>query len=398
MVLRKHALLTTLVIVFSALLYMLWHISRARAPNVSRTRYLPISFAIHERYVLPPTSECVSTKNQSLATVIPGNKSTYIFADEAAYYADYRRSFYALTMKKGGWDCFRHYEILANGCVPFFLGIDDIPPLTMHTFPKELVQQAMRLPGVPTEESVKTSLTSTAPYTAESFQIDFSVFNETAYCELRQQLLQHAREHLTTRALGQYVVEQIRSLRPSVSVYRPRVLLITEPSVEYQSGFLYIGLVEKLGNALSTYPRRKAIVHADRRNDTNAYGRGFGFQGLLPTTGLHTDHAEAEADHAYRAIMEYRLQNGAFDAIIVTNGGNEYCKVDSYQAVFDAEHRATSLRAIIRQYRARHPESVLMFVDGSDLGGCHTTDLPNVDAHFVRETANAVSGPLMLRT
>ncbi|KAK3247815.1 hypothetical protein CYMTET_42697 [Cymbomonas tetramitiformis] len=301
-------------------------------------------------------------------------------------------------MRKGGWDCFRHYEILANGCVPFFLGIDDIPPLTMHTFPKELVQRAMRLPGVPTQKSVINALTSTAPYTADSFRIDFSVFNETAYCELRQQLVQYARERLTTRALGKYVVKQILSLRPSVPIPGRGVLLITEPSVEYQSGFLYIGLVEVLGSKLSTYPRRKAIVHADHSNDTNAYGRGFGFQGVLPTTGLYADHAEEEADHAYQTIVEYRLQNGGFDAIIVTNGGNEYCEVDLYQAKFNGGRRTTSLRAKVLEYRARHPDSVLMFVDRSDLGGCHTTDLPNVDVHFVRETANALSGPLLLQS
>ncbi|KAK3288314.1 hypothetical protein CYMTET_4204 [Cymbomonas tetramitiformis] len=256
-------------------------------------------------------------------------------------------------MQKGGWDCFRHYEILANGCVPSFLGIDDIPPLTMHTFPKELVQQAMRLPGVPTEESVINALASTAQHTADLFQIDFSVFNKTAYCKLRRQLMQYARERLTTRALGEYVVEQIRSLRPPVPISGRGVLLITEPSVEYQSGLLYIGLVEILGSKLFTYPYRKAIVHADHRNDTKAYGRGFGFQGVLPTTGLYADHAEEEADHAYQTIVEYRLQNGGFDAIIVTNGGNEYCEVDLYQTKFGIGRQTRSLRTKVLEYRTR---------------------------------------------
>jgi len=44
----------------------------------------------------------------------------YAFADEDAYRADLQRSHFGITMRKGGWDCMRHYEIAANGCVPCF--------------------------------------------------------------------------------------------------------------------------------------------------------------------------------------------------------------------------------------------------------------------------------------
>ncbi|NJK60166.1 MAG: hypothetical protein HC918_07920 [Oscillatoriales cyanobacterium SM2_1_8] len=44
----------------------------------------------------------------------------YAFADEGAYYEDIGRSHYAVTMKKAGWDCMRHYEIAANGTVMAF--------------------------------------------------------------------------------------------------------------------------------------------------------------------------------------------------------------------------------------------------------------------------------------
>jgi hypothetical protein len=29
--------------------------------------------------------------------------------------------------KKGGWDCLRHYEIIGNGCMPYFENIEKCP-------------------------------------------------------------------------------------------------------------------------------------------------------------------------------------------------------------------------------------------------------------------------------
>ena len=39
--------------------------------------------------------------------------------------------------KKAGWDCYRHYELLMNGCLPFFLDINDCPELTCRSLPKK---------------------------------------------------------------------------------------------------------------------------------------------------------------------------------------------------------------------------------------------------------------------
>jgi hypothetical protein len=49
-----------------------------------------------------------------------GLRDDYLFADEADYYRDLRRSRFGITTKRGGWDCLRHYEIAANGAVPCF--------------------------------------------------------------------------------------------------------------------------------------------------------------------------------------------------------------------------------------------------------------------------------------
>jgi hypothetical protein len=42
-------------------------------------------------------------------------------------------------MKKAGWDCMRHYEILGNNCIPYFIDLEDCPKNTLTNLPKELL-------------------------------------------------------------------------------------------------------------------------------------------------------------------------------------------------------------------------------------------------------------------
>ena len=102
---------------------------------------IPINFAIPASAVL---SE-VPVKTQAVATVIPGRPETYIFDNEEAYHEDYARSAVAVTLKKAGWDCLRHYEIMANGCVPYFIGLERCPSHTMIQLPKRFFRSMQKL-------------------------------------------------------------------------------------------------------------------------------------------------------------------------------------------------------------------------------------------------------------
>jgi hypothetical protein len=75
--------------------------------------------------------------------LIPGDKNTNIYKDENSYNNNYNESWFAFTYKKGGYDCLRHYEILANNTIPFYIDIEKIPLKTMTTFPKKIVKKAM---------------------------------------------------------------------------------------------------------------------------------------------------------------------------------------------------------------------------------------------------------------
>lgn len=99
----------------------------------NRPRLYPISFSF-------PTSKVnfKKDKNKDKAFITPLDRKTYIYNDEESYYNDYRESRFGITLKKAGWDCLRHYEILGNGCIPLFINIGNCPENTMHDFPKQL--------------------------------------------------------------------------------------------------------------------------------------------------------------------------------------------------------------------------------------------------------------------
>ena len=138
---------------------------------------VPITFAIPTPKLAQPNK----TKTQDYATCIPGQPETYIFKDEQPYYDDYQKSYYGVTMKKAGWDCMRHYEILGNYCMPYFVGLEDCPIDTLVKFPKELLLEARELANN---------------------------FDEQKYYSILDKVFEHTKQHLTTKSLAKYVIER----------------------------------------------------------------------------------------------------------------------------------------------------------------------------------------------
>jgi O-antigen/teichoic acid export membrane protein len=103
----------------------------SRLPSIRRMQ--TISFSIPEEKLVP---DLPRDKDRLLSSHVVdrevaariGGSTTYVFDDERAYYADLRRSRFGITTKRAGWDCLRHYEQAANGCVPCFRDLDRKPP------------------------------------------------------------------------------------------------------------------------------------------------------------------------------------------------------------------------------------------------------------------------------
>jgi len=94
--------------------------------------FRPISFSIPEEKIVK--SLPVKTKlfpkhivDPEVARQVEGSQTSYAFESERAYYADLQAAKFGITTKRSGWDCLRHYEIAANGCVPCFRDLDKKP-------------------------------------------------------------------------------------------------------------------------------------------------------------------------------------------------------------------------------------------------------------------------------
>ena len=138
----------------------------------------PISMAIPDS-ILHTGSNTQKTK--LFGTVYPGKPETYIFKTEQSYYEDYQKSYFGVTFKKGGWDCLRHYEILGNRCIPYFIDLESCPRNTLSNWPKKLILK--------TNEYAKNCKVP------------------PEYYELLEELYSYAKQNMTTADLANYVIE-----------------------------------------------------------------------------------------------------------------------------------------------------------------------------------------------
>ena len=138
---------------------------------------IPIHFAIPENKM----TQIKLDKIQEYGSIIPG-QGGYKFNIEQEYYDDYNKSYFGVTLKKAGWDCMRHYEILANNCIPYFTDLHECPKNTLTNLPKELLLEARELA---------------------------SNFDESKYFSILDELFEYTKSHLTTKELAKYVLEKI---------------------------------------------------------------------------------------------------------------------------------------------------------------------------------------------
>lgn len=131
----------------------------------------PISFAIPESQLI----DYDPIKEKVFSYIVPYDLKTYVFTSEKMYYNDYAISYYGRTRKKAGWDCMRHYEILANMCVPYFFQLEECPKTIMTNFPKDVILETNKY--------------------AEKGKI------HPQYDQINRYLFDYTKKHLTTKQL-----------------------------------------------------------------------------------------------------------------------------------------------------------------------------------------------------
>jgi len=191
----------------------------------------PLTFGIPSKHV----QDAVQPKGKELSTVVPGDWSTYAYMPredqtpqqraqlERDYYVDMQRSFFGLTWKKGGWDCLRHIELLASGCLPLFTDIARAPRGVLSLYPKRVFQLLldfpgiMNLTGVPGRQGTPTSTDPSFDPKDRVVVIDQEKINLPLYATVVNVLLEFTRDRLTTEAVAAHVLS-----RMGVPIVRPR--------------------------------------------------------------------------------------------------------------------------------------------------------------------------------
>lgn len=148
--------------------------------KINNYKYLfPISFSIPKEKICD-NKRIKKTKN--LSDMIPGTK--YIYDNEKDYYEGYQKSFFGRTFKKGGWDCMRHYEILANYCLPHFPDLKQCPSTIMTNFPKN--------------EILKSNIL-----------FDKGGFGSDEYYDILNSVFEYTKNNLTTECAAKYVINTV---------------------------------------------------------------------------------------------------------------------------------------------------------------------------------------------
>ena len=233
----------------------------------------PITFSIPEEKVI----NYIPQKTKILSDLIPGKIETYIYDNENDYYSEYRKSYFAISTKKSGWDCLRHYEILANGCIPYFYNIKECPKNTLSLFPKKLILEGNLL--------------------YDKFKNDNEI-NILEYNTLLIKLMHYVLHNLTTKKMANYVLSKCNKKIKNI------LYLSGNTDPDYLRCLTLHGFKELFGTKCHDYPK---IPHIYKGNYSNLYGKGISYTNLLDHS-LHDDKLD-------NSLIE-NIKNKYYDLII----------------------------------------------------------------------------------
>jgi hypothetical protein len=212
----------------------------------------PISYSIPESTLVDDVP--VKTRMYSVAHPIRYYRTPQTHDNEGAYYQNYREAAFGKTFKKGGWDCMRHYEILVNGCIPYFEDLAQCPKNTLTMIPRDLIFEGMKLAEIPFEE------------------MDWEKYNDVV-----RRLLKYTREHLTTKCMAQYVMNKC-------NIQAKKVLILHFNNEYYMSHSMINGFKHCLGTNAVEYPHAE-VLYEDYPEDRikHFYGLGFSYTRRVPS-------------------------------------------------------------------------------------------------------------------
>jgi len=232
-------------------------------------------------------------KEKILSDLIPGDISTYIYNNEEEYYNEYKKSYFAITMKKAGWDCMRHYEILANGCIPYFIDIDKCPINTMALLPKSLFVKGNELYDKKFKDKKIDELSDE--------DID-------EYSILIEELYSYTKNYLTTKNMAKYILQN-----SNFTIDDKKILFLSGCTMpDYLRCLTLHGFKELFGVNCHDYPKIPHIYKSDSIDFSKLYGKGITYTNLLDPSlhNLNIDIKENIENKYYDIIIYGSFHRG----------------------------------------------------------------------------------------
>ena len=289
----------------------------------------PITFSIPEEKI----TNIIPTKTKIISSLIPGRTETYIYNTEEAYYDEYKKSLFAITTRKSGWDCMRHYEILANGCIPYFPNIEQCPIYTMYLLPKELIKEGNIL-----YDKYKNKTIDEIPMTECN--------------NLITKLLQFTKDNLTTHKLAQYILQKTNNMAVKKILY-----LSGDINTDYLRCVTLHGFKILFGTNCHDYPKIPHLYKNCTIPNNSLYGKGMSYSKLL-NDELHDDNLDVS--------VEQDIREKKYDIII-----------------YGSYHRGMPYYDLVQQYYS--PNHIILLC-GEDLHWCDYQTYINKGHYvFVRE-------------
>lgn len=274
----------------------------------------PITFSIPASKVV----DVIPKKTKLLSTIIPGDSKTYTFKTEETYYNEYKSSMFATTTKKSGWDCMRHYEIIANGCIPYFPNLEDCPVNTMALMPKDLM------------------LEGNAMYIKFSKSIELTEGDLEEYNTLNLKLLNFLKDKLTTRAMAKYVLD-----RTEFTEVKSVLFISGNLYPDYLRCLMLHGFKELFGAKCHDFPKVSHMYKGENIDYTRLYGMGM----------------------SYSNTLEQDLHDSSNDTSIIVDIKNKKYDI----VVFGSYHRGVPLYNVVSE--TYKPNEIILLC-GEDIHEC----------------------------
>ena len=289
----------------------------------------PISFCVPAENVL----DSVPEKENLVAGCQYDSRA---FHDEGEYFKEYQRSLFGNTKCKAGWDCNRHYEILANGCIPNFENMDGLPANTMVDFPKDIVRRGMEL------------MKECGP--------NGELPPRERYEPIIKELLDYTRENLTTEARVRYILGK---LGKKVEDVKSVLYLGESVHGDYLRCTVLHGFKKIYGAKCVDFIRVPHIYDSyppEIRQQVHGFGFSYAFR-IPAESDIHCDRmniGEKIMAHEYDLVVYGSVHRGLplLDMVLQNYQPNEIaflCGEDFHQCPFRTNGLSNSHHLFIRE-------------------------------------------------